>query len=67
MSTQGHCALDRAAGFVEGDRYFRCGLTPPVHLKVGIDEYALGFRAGYYLQFERLNQAGIAGFINQKG
>ena len=66
MSTQGHCAQVRAAGFVEGERYFRCGLTPPVHLKVGIGEYALGFRAGYYLRFELLTQAGIAGFMNQK-
>ena len=67
MSTQDHCALDRAAGHVEGKRYFRCGLTPPLHLKVGFDAYALGFRAGYYLQFRLLNQAGIAGFMNRKG
>jgi hypothetical protein len=64
MSTQGHWALNRAAGYVEGERYFRCGLTPPAHLKVGLDEYALGFCAGYYLHVELLNQAGLAGFMN---
>ena len=67
MSTQGRCALDRAAGYDEGERYFRCGLIPPAHLKVGLDEYARGFRSGYYLHVELLIQAGLAGFMNHKG
>ena len=67
MSTQGRCALDRVAGYAEGERYFRCRLIPPVHLKVGLDEYSRGFRSGYYLHVDLLNQAGLAGFMNHKG
>lgn len=67
MSTQGDWALDRADGYVEGERHFRCGFVPPAHLNFGLDAYARSFRAGYYSHVELLNQAGLAGFTNQTG
>ena len=41
-------SLDRAAGYLEGERYRNRGLELSAYLQVGIDEYAQGFRAGYY-------------------
>ena len=46
-------SLDRARGFVDGEACRRLGKTPPRCAVIGIDNYALGFRAGY---FERQNQ-----------
>jgi hypothetical protein len=40
--------LERAEGYVEGERYRRGRLALSEYHKVGIDEYALGFRAGYF-------------------
>ena len=40
--------LERAEGYVEGERYRRRRLALSEYHKVGIDEYALGFRAGYF-------------------
>jgi len=41
-------SLARAEGFVDGEAYRRRGVMPSKHAQVGIDEYSLGFRAGYY-------------------
>ncbi len=41
-------SLARAEGFVDGEAFRRRGLTPSKHAQVGIDDYSLGFRAGYY-------------------
>ena len=41
-------SLTRAEGYVEGQQYRREGLKPTVYQKVGIDDYALGFRDGYF-------------------
>jgi hypothetical protein len=56
-----------ADGYIDGERYFRLGLTLPTHLQDGFGGYARGFRAGYYLHVALVNQAGLAGFTNQKG
>ena len=42
--------LTRAEGYVEGQQYRREGLKPTAYQKVGVDEYAKGFRAGFYEQ-----------------
>ena len=39
-------------GYLEGRYRHRLGKPPGAYLRVGIDEYTLGFRAGY---FERKN------------
>ena len=41
-------SLAHAEGFVDGEAYRRRGLAPSKHAQVGIDDYSLGFRAGYY-------------------
>jgi len=41
-------SLDRAAGYLEGEKFRQNGQVLSAYLKVGIDEYARGFRAGYY-------------------
>jgi hypothetical protein len=46
-------SLAHAQGYVEGETSRRLGKSPARHALVGIDEYSLGFRAGY---FERQNQ-----------
>jgi hypothetical protein len=38
----------RAQGFVDGEMSRRRGAPPSTYAKVGIDDYCLGFRAGYY-------------------
>ena len=41
-----------AEGYLEGKDHFRLGKPLRSYVRVGIDEYTLGFRAGY---FERNN------------
>ena len=51
--------LERAEGYVEGERYRRRRLALSEYQKVGIDEYALGFRAGYFKREELVSAAQI--------
>jgi len=39
---------DRARGYVDGVACRMSGNRPSKYMLVGIDQYALGFRAGYY-------------------
>ena len=41
-------SIERAEGYVEGERYRRRGLPASAYQKVGLDEYCEGFRASYY-------------------
>ena len=41
-------SLAHAAGYVEGETFRRRGMTPSMYARIGIDEYSLGFRAGFY-------------------
>lgn len=41
-------SLAQAEGYVDGEASRRRGLTPSKHAQIGIDDYSLGFRAGYY-------------------
>ena len=43
-------SLTRAEGYVEGQHYRQEGLKPTAYQKVGVDDYARGFRAGFYEQ-----------------
>ena len=51
--------LERADGYVEGERYRRRGLALSAYHTVGIDEYALGFRTGYYKRDDPTSEANI--------
>ena len=39
---------DLAKGYVDGEICRRRGTLPSKYAQIGIDEYCLGFRAGYY-------------------
>ena len=41
-------SLERARGFVDGENCRQRAKKPSPYALVGIDEYSLGFRAGYY-------------------
>jgi hypothetical protein len=41
-------SIARAQGFVDGEMFRRRGAPPSIYAQVGIDDYSLGFRAGYY-------------------
>jgi hypothetical protein len=41
-------SITRAQGFVDGEMSRRRGAPPSTYARVGIDDYSLGFRAGYY-------------------
>ena len=41
-------SVERAEGYVEGERYRRRGLPASAYHKVGLDEYCQGFRTSYY-------------------
>ena len=47
-------SLDYARGYVDGETFRLRGKKPSNYVLIGIDEYCLGFRAGYY---ERQNPA----------
>ena len=41
-------SLDYAKGYVDGEIFRLRGKKPSKHALIGIDEYSLGFRAGFY-------------------
>ena len=41
-------SLEHAKGYVDGETCRLRGKQPSKHFLVGIDEYSLGFRAGFY-------------------
>jgi hypothetical protein len=41
-------SLARAEGYIDGETFRQRGATPSKYAQIGIDEYCLGFRAGYY-------------------
>ncbi|MDH4173132.1 MAG: hypothetical protein OEW16_09545 [Gammaproteobacteria bacterium] len=43
-------SLPHAKGYVDGETSRRRGMAPSVYAQVGIDDYCLGFRAGYYVR-----------------
>ena len=43
-------SITRAQGFVDGEIARRRGVPPSTYARVGIDDYCIGFRAGYYVR-----------------
>jgi hypothetical protein len=41
-------SVARAEGFVDGEAFRRRGKVPSAYARIGIDDYCLGFRAGFY-------------------
>ena len=50
-------SVDRARGYVDGETCRQRARKPSKYALIGIDEYSLGFRAGYY---ERRNGSAVA-------
>jgi hypothetical protein len=48
LAGQNGWSLARAEGYIDGETYRRRGTRPSRYVEIGIDEYSLGFRAGYY-------------------
>src|SRR6185436_11033223 len=48
LADQNDWPLDYARGFVDGETARRLGTAPALYTLVGIDEFCLGFRAGYF-------------------
>ena len=48
LARQNGWSLERAEGYVEGQRCRRLGQQPSTHVQVGIDEFCLGFRDAFY-------------------
>ena len=55
-------SLAHTEGYIDGETFRRRGTTPSTYAQIGIDEYSLGFRAGYYERqnIERPNVASTA-------
>jgi len=52
---------DHARGYVDGEACRRQRREPSKYVLVGIDEYSLGFRAGYYERQDAVpSQAGLS-------
>ena len=61
LAQQNGWSLEFAQGHVDGEASRRLGNALAVHARVGIDQYSLGFRAGY---FERQNLDGHVAHSN---
>ena len=48
LAVRNSWSLAQAEGYIDGESYRRRGMTPSKYAQIGIDEYCLGFRAGYY-------------------
>ena len=51
--------LAMAEGYVDGETCRRRGKAPSAYARIGIDEYSLGFRAGYYERQDSLRHGMI--------
>ena len=48
LAARNSWSLAQAEGYIDGDTCRRRGTTPSMVAQIGIDEYSLGFRAGFY-------------------
>jgi hypothetical protein len=60
LAVQHNWPLARAEGYVEGERYRRMRLKPSRYVQVGIDDYSLGFRDGFYERAAGAERGGTA-------
>jgi hypothetical protein len=48
LAEQNGWSLTSAQGYVDGETFRKRHKAPPVHAVIGIDDYSMGFRAGYF-------------------
>ena len=53
LSEQYGFSIAHAEGYVEGEAFRSRGEAPSTYALVGIDDFAAGFRAGYFLRTRR--------------
>ena len=51
--------LDHAKGYVDGETHRLRGKRPSNYVLIGLDDYCLGFRAGYYERQSRASTASL--------
>jgi hypothetical protein len=54
LAEQNGWTLAHAEGYVDGERARKRGQVPSMFRLVGIDDYCLGFRAGYFAAARKL-------------
>jgi hypothetical protein len=57
LAEQNGWTLAQAEGYVDGERWRRRGTAPSRYVLIGIDDYCLGFRAGYFAPARKLPSA----------
>ena len=58
LAEQNGWSLAFSQGIVDGEAFCRLGKPPALHTLVGIDQYSLGFRAGFFERQSMDNRAG---------
>ena len=53
LSDRHGCSIAYAQGYLEGEVFRSRGELPSDYARVGIDDFAVGFRAGYFLRNRR--------------
>ena len=48
LAARNNWSLAQSEGYIDGETCRRRGTMPSKYAQIGIDEYSLGFRAGYY-------------------
>jgi hypothetical protein len=48
LAAKNSWSLAQAEGYIDGETCRRRGTTPSTYAQIGIDEYSLAFRAGFY-------------------
>jgi len=48
LAARNSWSLAQSEGYIDGETCRRRGTMPSKYVQIGIDEYSLGFRAGYY-------------------
>lgn len=54
-------SLECAKGYIDGEIHRLQGRMPAKYCLIGIDEYSLGFRAGYFERQQQDMEAGLPG------
>jgi hypothetical protein len=57
LAEQNGWTIAHTEGYIDGEHSHRRGLVPSTFLLVGIDDYCLGFRAGYFATARKLPSA----------
>jgi hypothetical protein len=60
-------SIARANGYLEGETHRRHGVLPSTYALVGMNDYCLGFRAGYFMRDKQSARAALLSIDMQLG